>query len=700
MFLSDFDAKRIHLQALAWSGLLFILSRADDEPGSYTTSEVLVLGAPSGLTTTSTWTSTITITTTISYSLTIAPGDSNYTLLGCYSQPTGNGGEVFGPDGYDACSDMVPSENLTVDSCLEGCGSLAPPNNASEVYTYAGLRNGSECMCGIQISNGANNVTTDDCQTPCPGDPMIFCGGSNNIIVYSLISKAGQPTGGRSSSISNARSSTKKSGASTNSQSQHESTTTSASKSSTSKTGTQSDTTGATATAQTTKHPSTLPASAGPGTSARPVSAPTVAAITGSFSGAILLGAGLFLCLRWHRRKKRMQEIHVKAMLEGRGETPPDAMILTMTTSHNHDDIAVVADDVRVRRKSKDADGERDLRLTTEGDLVPTTPALESGGRFPPGLHARGPAGGGNSGTGPGTGGRPMDDRDSLYNSLLHEVRAGPAGSSSAVQWRRANQINITAKDNTASSAAPPSTTHRRTVSTGIASPPPPAKIEAPLGERAWHRRKLSTSFQPPSSGNTSRNQPNPEAIGVAIGTKRNIARTGPPSSPPKAPLPPTPQGGRTSLRPQRSFDLAAEPTIPDLDNSQALDKSRALGMSHANASTPTLGRFGSISRRPTVESAMESPVLGRAMYLRVGGNNNDGRSSNDKPRASPEVKRGPWLPPVAPGARFDHKSWRGTIYDPRHDDDGNREEGDSPLSASSVGTSLLYDKTEFDRGR
>jgi hypothetical protein len=60
-----------------------------------------------------------------------------------------------------------------------------------------------------------------------------------------------------------------------------------------------------------------------------------------------------------------------------------------------------------------------------------------------------------------------------------------------------------------------------------------------------------------------------------------------------------------------------------------------------------------------------------------------------------------PVLPPIAPGERFDHKRWRGTIYaDSKSESEPGeweRERG-SQVSASSVGTSILFSHQEFDR--
>ncbi|KAI1258985.1 hypothetical protein F5Y18DRAFT_321900 [Xylariaceae sp. FL1019] len=691
MFPSNLTTKRLWYQSLIWSGLLFG-SRCDDTPpAGGTESDLLVIGSPT-LTTTSTITSTITITTTIAYSPTLAPGNSNYTVIGCYAQPTSNGGHIFGTGEYDACSDKVPPENLTIDGCLDGCASLTPKDSKNGLYTYVGLKNGSECICGLQLPQNTPNLTSEDCQTPCPGNGKLACGGEDSFVVYSLVAGDGNSEWKSTSSISSSKAKSQQ----TSTDSAHP-------------VSSAADDKGEGSADEA--HHSTLPASAAPGAAKKPISTPAVAAITGSFSGAILIGAGCFLCIRWRRKKKRVQEEHVKNMLERRGVSAPNP--IQMTSAENHANVNVSVANVCPQRRDKPGSQDKDIRLTVDGDLIPTTPALESGGRYPSGLHnRRASAAGLPSNTG---GQRPQSresGKDTLYGNLLGEVRAGPAGSSSGVQWRQANNGYNNSKPNMPSA-------HRRTTSTqiaGIASPPPSAKLDS-LGERAWHRRKISTPFPPPGV-----------LIPVGLEAQQNAARRGPPSGPPTTPLPPTPMrkprasGGRSQrptensafrppVRPRRSFDTITFPenypteegviglgiVLPSTPGSK-------LGMSHANTSTPSLGRYGSISkpRPPTREYFEESPVLGR--YLDNSGYDQWGNSKPKKLDLSREPTL-PVLPPVKPGEKFDPKSWRGTIYaestsSGRRTVDGDGDDDREPKSASSVGTSILYSPSEFDRRR
>ncbi|KAI1391975.1 uncharacterized protein F4822DRAFT_425192 [Hypoxylon trugodes] len=244
----------------------------------------------------------------------------------------------------------------------------------------------------------------------------------------------------------------------------------------------------------------TMPPSPGPSPLDSPdvskstVSTSAIAAIVSSISGFIILVAFLFLCARAYQRKKHQEE-----------ELP----------------LAPLADQQLEHRSS--------LRLipsivkttdnTDRTDFAPTTPALESGSnRHSSGLHAR---------ISPTS----QSSRDTLYERLFEEVRTGPANSapaasptvpslpadaaatsSSAVQWRGSPEMPSTA------STALFDFDFRAGVgpSSSLTTPAATARPEGTLGDRAWNRRKMSTTFQPPPSG------------------------------PPSVPLPPTPP------RPQR----------------------------------------------------------------------------------------------------------------------------------------------------
>ncbi|KAI1156193.1 hypothetical protein F4825DRAFT_316813 [Nemania diffusa] len=715
MPLSNVSAKQLCLRVLLWSGLLFNSLLCDDEPPGQTTSELLVLGPGPPPFPTTTLISTITITTTLGYAPSLIPGNSQYGLAGCYAQPSQDGGLIFGADQYNAWPDKVPSSNRTADECLRSCGLMAPASSGTKLYMYAGLRNGSECLCGVQLSTDARILSANNCTTPCLGDPRLSCGGKDNVAIYSLISGAKVHTEG---SQSGSGSSTKQP-----------------------------------ITTQPLGSSSTIDTSSKSNTPKKAVSGPTIAAITASLAGAVILTAGIYLYYRAVRRETGVQDAHVKPVPGQRGRKPTPNPITTRAN-------AIAAGARHKRNTSETGDHDRGFRGR---DFIPNTPGLESGAKSPAGLHARTAAS--HMGT------AAPEERDGPRGgaTMMGEIRRGSAtlrthspaaGASSAVQWRPDNSGPLS-----------PSTTRERALSSSgavVASPPPSAKA-AGLGERAWHRRKLSTPYQPyqPPPPPSSSAGVGPGAAGVGAGAaagavvagnrggggrgvgRGNMARRGPLSGPPAAlpPMPPIPPGARvmaqpraqtrsrdvpgglgtakgpggnsSARRPRSSSDTTVlEPQLKGESESEqppvtgdGSNKGNALGMSQPNMSTPSLGRYGSILRYRNANA--ESPVLG---WRR-----SDGRGQWS---AAPHGARGgedplegreptiPVLPPVAPGERFDHRRWRGTIYtsSPGTDKGGKQPQqqgregqeniGDesSPVSASSVGTSILYDAQEFDR--
>ncbi|KAI8953321.1 hypothetical protein F4801DRAFT_129123 [Xylaria longipes] len=642
MPLPDSSAKQTCLKALLGSGLF--LSSCDG--ASLVQNTVGIISTPF-----STLTSTITITTTILYRPSLVPGNSQYTLVGCYSQPSGDTERIFRSDEYDVYLDKGPPGEDTVEDCFRSCGSTSPLSNRPEHYLYAGVRNGSECICGVQLSTNAHKLSVDDCIRPCLGGPRLSCGGQNNVAVYSLISGDGM------------HKQTSQNGGSSNFMISETKQPTLTRSLTTSTINTQGQ--GAPfQTAETLHHSSA---------SGKPVSTPTIAVITGSLSGAIIIAAGLFLCYRV-KRKKRLRDSHVKSMLERRGQRSVPSLFLTRAhipssvtdlaaTDHKHSND-------RDSSSSRTDDHARDFRVTADGDLVRSTPALES--------------------------------------------RTDRAGASSAVQWRPSNANG---------SVFPMQfTAHERTSSSSLTTPPSSAKVDG-LGERAWHRRKLSTPYQPPVSAGL--------AVGVASGasttsTRGNMARSGLPSSPPGwlPPSPPlrpgvrersqrrlqsksitTPDWPRNTkatvrnlppARPRRSFDtIIFEPEPGNDDGQDVLSAAGTGGGSRVgNVNTPALGIYGSLSRPNQANT--ESPILGWRAASRE-----DGLAHRQ-----PTI---PVLPPVAPGEKFDHKRWRGTLYAQPYESNESQKRlergrqqcrGDegSPVSASSTGTSILFSHQEFDR--
>ncbi|KAJ3568292.1 hypothetical protein NPX13_g6470 [Xylaria arbuscula] len=323
----DFSsAKRLCLWTLAWSGLPALAG-----------AEILLVGTP----TIPTLTSTLTLTTTVEYRPSLIPGNSQYTLVGCYSPFSEDGGHIFGPGDHDAVSeDKIKPSDLTIETCLRGFGSLVPPKEEEKGYTYVGLRNGSECRCSNQLPADTHKLPNDNCMAPCPGDPKLSCGGRTNITVYSLIL--------------------------TPSETKHSTTTPTTTSSSTA----SSSTTDTEATAPSEPFPSSV----APG---KPASAATVGAITGSLSGAVLIVACLFLCYRAHTRKKRVQDAHVKSVLDRRGQRPVQSPIFTQADIHNQVGHLVAPGGINGKDGGQHSSGRN--KSNAYGNLVPNTPALELG---------------------------------------------------------------------------------------------------------------------------------------------------------------------------------------------------------------------------------------------------------------------------------------------------------------------------------
>ncbi|RYO75006.1 hypothetical protein DL766_008179 [Monosporascus sp. MC13-8B] len=133
------------------------------------------------------------------------------------------------------------------------------------------------------------------------------------------------------------------------------------------------------------------------------------AAVGGSMSGAFVLVALLFFCIRAYKRRKTEQDAHVSSMLDKQQEKEKaDKEVIASFLRHKRSPPALVLND-----------SHRDVRLTVDGSLVPTTPALESGG-------------------GGARGRRPSAADDSLFHALMGrtQTRRDATGQSSGVEWR------------------------------------------------------------------------------------------------------------------------------------------------------------------------------------------------------------------------------------------------------------------------
>ncbi|KAI1211851.1 uncharacterized protein F4807DRAFT_379051 [Annulohypoxylon truncatum] len=427
--------------------------------------------------------------------------------------------------------------------------------------------------------------------------------------------------------------------------------------------------------ASTLDTPGTLPSSA-------------IGAIVGSISGAILLSAAIFLCFRAYKRKKQREEAHESIELDKPHEDkkwhPRRLIPSVIDTTGLRRPRDFDENDRRAARNARG--GDANIGIATDGtDFVPTTPALESGRRPLTGLHARR-----ISTTSPSA-----SNRDSLYYKLLDEVKAGPAqpqltsatAASSAVDWRDLQT---------------PSTPlvgsfnfdfNRKPSGSGlvVTNPTPAARPEGTLGDRAWHRRKLSTTFQPPPSG------------------------------PPSMPLPPTPPArtqrsidsvmfssmpGSTSKPKQQPVGKSGEEKMGGLaltgltESTEALIQPRSLYTldEPANISTIALGP----SPAPTPPPKDDLLTLPSTRYegSKDGGKGkgNDGKVSGGKDAQSPT------LPPISQSGQEGVGSWSNMMHavgvgdrdtvskeEGREKQEQGQETTKRPESSSTIGTSILF---------
>ncbi|KAI0112979.1 hypothetical protein F4814DRAFT_449427 [Daldinia grandis] len=679
---TDFNFKRTCLQTLLWSGLLF-QSRCDNEWAGGSTSELGVLGSPI------IHTSTITLTTTIAYNPAAAPPDSMYSLLGCYGLDTGDPeGNLFGKDGDYVVPAAVPDGQLTIRACLEGCDNLVPLKKSSDHYRLVGLSNGRECFCGSKLVAEARKLTLGDCDMPCTGDPELSCGGEDTVAVYGLIvaSKSGRvtsqdetqdssqcdETGGESgiTPTGTSLSSAVDTSAALKATDSPEPTETEA-------LGGSQQTSGKAIIPSSTLLPSSDPADA-------PTSGPAIAAITGSVSGAIILAALIILCVRAYKRKKLHEAACTDVIaIPGHQQEGSDKQLPRRPVPSAIDTTGRQLRDLNrgIGRVARDGHergyGKRDEDISAGASmdgtyLVPSTPALESGTRLRhPDHSARLTAAS-----------LPTSESDTLYGKLMDEVRAGPAApvvtpsppspppsaTSSSVQWR-GNPL----KPLTPSAASTGQFNFDFSAKPSVSTPAPAARSEATLGDRAWHRRKVSKTFQPPASG------------------------------PPSIPLPPTPPRRQQ----QRAFDPVhftptpasrVKPSHSQHDEGEKKEGPRAaalpaaLPLGLAGPAGQGSGRTGTptppLKDSPTIPQAQGDFQDSRREGLVGTGRETDGEAGMRL------------LPPNTPAGQLDYSlPNRDTIYTVGEEeedwpvDGGSETKGAdiSPVSTNTVGTSILF---------
>lgn len=574
-------------------------------------------------------------------------------------------------------------------------------------YTHVAYTNtpSSECFCVTHLSPEAAKLSDDDCTAACPGDPRLSCGGKDAFAIYSLISATQKSSTGKDKSSS---SSPLSSSSSSSSSSSPATTRLSSTLESSLSAPAKAPGIGMGAlTPSTTPAPSHPPAFEGMMNSGgdkppAPASTATVAAISGSMSGATLIGALLFFCFRAYKKRRVEQDARVAAMVLARNKkgggqeddnddsnrgifyerSPSRGRQRTRSYHHRPPSILVVGDAFR---------NGKDVRLTTDGVLVPTTPALESGGKDPASYyhsqqrqHSYNHTTGNHNTTG---GDEQQAQRDSLFSALLGQVsvpvglRTPPAvGSSSAVQWRRT-------ADMAAAQSVP--------VSPMTQTPDQVAVPPGGLGERAWHRRRISTPYAPPP---TAPLPPTPSskkkrivAAAAAVVGGRGGGRLGAGGA--DQPLQPPQRPPRRESAATFEAALANSPgatmSIPEsyLDKTLEYDGDDEEGNGSGVKPIPPLKTR--TTQPPPPRAAAASPdnnddTVGGMVYL---DRHHDGRQ--------PKI---PSLPPITSGelSEFDSRYWKSILGSEgsgkkRHGSDGG-DDDKSPASATTVGTSILME--------
>ncbi|RYP89718.1 hypothetical protein DL770_004159 [Monosporascus sp. CRB-9-2] len=726
--ISDFDAKRFCLRSLRWSGLLLLGSRTEATASSgdplVGTEPPLMLGSPTVRY------ATRTVTVTIAYKPTLMPGDATYTLLGCYGES--GTGHAFGQEGRYAVPGEIPADNLTILACFQGCAGLKPPNGSLGQYAYVGVQNGSECFCASQLVPEAPKLSEDNCMIPCAGDARLSCGGTDAMVIYNLIG-----TENKKSTDAEASDTSSKGGKKNDAKKEDkddELTKNVSSTISASKPPATTDTSRETMAGPALSAPSATEASAtaslddanaepgqewqGQGQGQGPGRKTVAAAVGGSMSGAFLLVALLFFCIRAYKRRRTEQDAHVSSMLDMQQEKQKadNEDMIASFLHHKKSPPALVLDD-----------SHRDVRLTVDGTLVPTTPALESGG-------------------GGARGRRPSAADDSLFRALTGQTQTqtDATGQSSGVQWRGGGGGGATVPPSPrvpfGNNGNGPGEASAMALAAGSGGTPSPARPEhaarpsANLGDRAWHRRKMSTPLPPQASPGPARplHTPHPHPHPSSLlpprpppkqnnsGHGHSFTAMGPPSGPPTVPLPPTPP-----VRPRRSFDTldlgmtrgsvihgirhgggggGAAPPPPGphphhhhhhhhYQQRQQHDGGNGFyANAAASASTPSLSSlrsphgygYGYQDRTPRGGFAPTAPLRVRRQGVQQEGE-----------EGSAAV---PVLPPIAPGEALDPRRWRGTIYaaaaEGRDHNEGESGTQILPKSLTTIRTSILDSPT------
>jgi hypothetical protein len=75
-----------------------------------------------------------------------------------------------------ALPNQVAVSGNTIETCTAACNTAG--------YSLAGMEYSVECWCGNSVGAGGALATASDCNMPCSGNNLEFCGGPNRLTVY------------------------------------------------------------------------------------------------------------------------------------------------------------------------------------------------------------------------------------------------------------------------------------------------------------------------------------------------------------------------------------------------------------------------------------------------------------------------------------------------------------------------------------
>lgn len=93
------------------------------------------------------------------------PTVSPFTLVGCWTEAS---------SGRALSQKKTSDDSMTNDFCANFC----------KGYKYFGTEYGKECYCGNFLAESSKSAPLDDCQKPCSGDKLQYCGGGSRLELY------------------------------------------------------------------------------------------------------------------------------------------------------------------------------------------------------------------------------------------------------------------------------------------------------------------------------------------------------------------------------------------------------------------------------------------------------------------------------------------------------------------------------------